>query len=80
MGDGATLEPQIVEAANSVLAVMDSSTKCSHCDPPFAGSSAIFRTYAVPGIKPARSAWVGTFGGAGHGNQEGTLTILRGLP
>jgi len=64
-------EPLMFEVANGKLAVMDGTDACGKCDPPFAGSSAAFRTIVTPLLStPFSEPWVGTFGGAGHDHRE----------
>ncbi|MEW5740947.1 MAG: tenascin-X [Myxococcota bacterium] len=72
--------PQLLEVANGSLTFMegaldaDGNPACQKCDPPFAGSSATFRTFAWPGLRMAQEPWVGTFGGADHDHHEDVAT------
>ncbi|MBM4778577.1 MAG: tenascin-X [Archangiaceae bacterium] len=43
---------------------------CGKCDPPFAGSSAAFRQFSVPGLSVPFEPWLGTFGGPSHDHRE----------
>lgn len=63
-------QPQMMEVALGVLAIMDGASTCGTCDPPFAGSYAAFHTFLLPGLGIASEPWVGTFGGAGHDHLE----------
>lgn len=73
--------PQLFEVANGSLTVMDSALDaaglpgCKKCDPPFAGSSGVFRTFTLPGVSIAREPWVGTFGGQDHDHHEDTQAL-----
>jgi hypothetical protein len=72
--------PQLVEVANGSLTFMEGALDaegkpaCLKCDPPLAGSSATFRTFALPGLRMADEPWSGTFGGLNHDHHEDTVT------
>lgn len=64
-------QPQLFEVADGSLTLMDGSDACGKCDPPYAGSSAAFRSLLLPYISTStHEPWVGTFGGAGHDHRE----------
>jgi hypothetical protein len=71
--------PQLMEVANGSLTFMegaldaDGNAACQKCDPPFAGSSAVFRTFQWPGLGIAQEPWGGTFGGLDHDHHEDTV-------
>jgi hypothetical protein len=48
----------------------DGQPGCGKCDPPYAGSAAVFRHFALPGISVPVEPWIGTFGGPGHDHRE----------
>ncbi len=74
-------EPQLFEVAEGFVALMEGSSTCGKCDPPFAGSNAAFHTIALPYISPAiNEPWVGTFGGAGHDHREETVNESPIIP
>ena len=68
--------PQLLEVANGSLTFMEGalddtgSPGCLKCDPPLAGSSAVFRTLDMPGLRVAQEPWSGTFGGPNHDHHE----------
>ena len=73
--------PQLFEVANGSLALMEGSTACGKCDPPFAGSSAVFHTFNLPGLSVSHDEpWVGTFGGGGHDHREEVLVAPPAPP
>jgi len=51
---------------------------CGKCDPPYAGSSATFRHFSLPGIGVPNEPWIGTFGGPGHDHREETVGAVGG--
>jgi hypothetical protein len=67
---------QLFELGTNTLGLMegatstDGSPSCGKCDPPFAGTSATFRQFWVPGLDVADEPWIGTFGGPGHDHRE----------
>ncbi|MDX2011055.1 MAG: tenascin-X [Myxococcaceae bacterium] len=67
---------QLVELGRESLGVMEGALDpggdraCSKCDPPFAGSSAAFRHFRVPGLDVPNEPWIGTFGGPSHDHRE----------
>lgn len=69
---------QLFEVGAGTLGLMegaqseDGAPACGKCDPPFAGSAATFRQFAVPGLSVAEAPWLGTFGGPGHDHREET--------
>lgn len=71
--------PQLLEVADGSLTFMegaldaDGNQACQKCDPPFAGSSAVFRTFQWPGLEQAQEPWSGTFGGPNHDHHEDTV-------
>jgi len=73
---GQRTPPQLFEVGEGVLGLMEGAIdpaggpSCSKCDPPFAGTSAAFRQFVVPGLSVAKEPWVGTFGGPGHDHRE----------
>jgi hypothetical protein len=73
--------PQLLEVANGSLTFMegaladDGSPACQKCDPPFAGSSASFRTFTWPGLSIAQEPWGGTFGGLDHDHHEDAAPV-----
>jgi hypothetical protein len=75
--------PQLLEVANGSLTFMEGALDaagnpaCQKCDPPFAGSSAVFRTFSWPGLRQAREPWGGTFGGADHDHHEDVVPSSR---
>lgn len=76
--------PQLLEVANGSLTFMegaldpDGNVACQKCDPPFAGSSAVFRTFQWPGLTVAQEPWGGTFGGLNHDHHEDTVPGSNG--
>lgn len=71
--------PQLLEVANGSFTFMegaldpDGNPACQKCDPPFAGSSAVFRTFQWPGLGVPQEPWSGTFGGPNHDHHEDTV-------
>lgn len=71
---------QLVELGHETLGVMEGALDpsggpaCSKCDPPFAGSSAAFRQFRVPGLDVPLEPWIGTFGGPSHDHREEAVT------
>jgi hypothetical protein len=67
---------QLVELGRESLGIMEGALDpggeraCSKCDPPFAGSSAAFRHFRVPGLDVPNEPWIGTFGGPSHDHRE----------
>lgn len=67
---------QLFEVGLNSLGVMDGALNesggpgCGKCDPPFAGSSAAFRQFVVPGLDVPFEPWIGTFGGPSHDHHE----------
>ncbi len=67
---------QLFELGANTLGMMegatssDGSPSCGKCDPPFAGTSAAFRQFLVPGLDVPEEPWIGTFGGPGHDHRE----------
>jgi hypothetical protein len=67
---------QVFELGAGTVGVMDGALDetgapgCGKCDPPYAGSSAAFRQFQVPGLGVAHEPWIGTFGGPGHDHRE----------
>jgi len=67
---------QLFELGLNTLGLMEGATSsdgapaCGKCDPPFAGSSAAFRQFLVPGLDVPEEPWIGTFGGPGHDHRE----------
>lgn len=68
--------PQLFEISNGAMMVMSGAVDesgapaCSKCDPPFAGSAAMFFSLGLQGISQSSEPWVGTFGGASHDHRE----------
>jgi hypothetical protein len=69
---------QLFEMADGSLGLMEGAKDgndapaCGKCDPPFAGSSAVFRQYLMPGLSVPEEPWLGTFGGPSHDHREET--------
>jgi hypothetical protein len=69
---------QLFEVGHQSLGLMEGaldrsgSRSCGKCDPPFAGSSATFRHFRVPGLDVPSEPWIGTFGGPSHDHREET--------
>lgn len=67
---------QLFELGANTLGLMEGALNesggpgCGKCDPPFAGSSAAFRQFVLPGINVPLEPWIGTFGGPGHDHRE----------
>ncbi|MDP1919454.1 MAG: tenascin-X, partial [Myxococcales bacterium] len=67
---------QLFELGTNTLGLMEGATSsdgapsCGKCDPPFAGTSAAFRQFLVPGLDVPEEPWIGTFGGPGHDHRE----------
>ena len=65
-----------IELGTNTLGLMEGATSsdgvpsCGKCDPPFAGTSATFRQFLVPGLDVPEEPWLGTFGGPGHDHRE----------
>ncbi|MBU8897200.1 tenascin-X [Corallococcus sp. M34] len=60
----------LMELGPDQLVLLDGTTTCGDCDPPFAYSRARFQRFQMPGIRPASEPWPGTFGGPGHSHHE----------
>ena len=75
---GARTGPQLFEVSDGSLSLMDGSDACGKCDPPYAGSSAAFRSVRTPLLSIAQEPWVGTFGGAGHDHREDVPSLVPG--
>ncbi|MBL8917963.1 MAG: tenascin-X [Myxococcaceae bacterium] len=67
---------QLFELGANTMGLMEGALNesggpgCGKCDPPFAGSSAAFRQFVLPGIGVPAEPWIGTFGGPGHDHRE----------
>ncbi|SEU31442.1 tenascin-X [Stigmatella erecta] len=61
---------QLFELGPERLVLMDGSSECGQCDPPFAYSRARFQRFPLKGLRPTAAPWPGTFGGPGHGHHE----------
>jgi hypothetical protein len=63
--------PVLFEVTRNQVSLMDGTTTCGKCDPPFAHSQAEFTVLPLPGVEPSTvSPWPGTLGGPGHEHQE----------
>lgn len=56
----------------------DGQPGCGKCDPPYAGSSAAFRHFNLPGIGVPNEPWIGTFGGPSHDHREEVVGPVGG--
>jgi len=67
---------QLFELGTNSLGMMEGALDdtgqpgCGKCDPPYAGSAAVFRHFALPGLSVPVEPWIGTFGGPGHDHRE----------
>lgn len=74
--------PQLFELGEGTLGLMEGAlgengeAACGKCDPPFAGSAAVFRQFRVPGLGVPAEPWLGTFGGPSHDHHEEVTTPI----